>query len=206
MEVEFVIRVDDHLAFHRYYLERRPPAGSGRLVVLVLLFGLLGGLMWLNYNRGGWADITAPVVLTVVFIAFAVLAVFQRRLFVGQVLRAMRRQLDDEWSEKLLGWRRLSIDPDGITVVSELTTASTLWQAVEQIAVTDDYAFFFLTRRTGFVLPARAFPDDEGFQDFVKTARHYRRTADEAPRKDPPSRRRSQVEETGFTAGEPTGD
>jgi hypothetical protein len=205
VEVEYVLRVDDVLALHRYYLERKPSKGQ-RHWLLALVAILLTGLLWLYYSLAAGGDVMTTWVLTAFFVAMAFFALFQRKLMPAQVLRLMRKQLDEEWSKKLGGWRRLSISPESISFTGKLMTASALWEAVEQIAVTEDHAFFFTTRRTGFVLPARAFPDEEAFREFVKTARYYRRAAADNSTEDSPPRRRARVEETGFMAEEPTDD
>lgn len=202
MEVEYVLRIDDVLALQKYHLERQPIKGP-RQWLWALGCLLLTGLVWFYYSIASDLVIETPLMLSTLFLGVAAFSLFQRKLMPGQVLRAMRRQLQEEWSKKLGGWRRLSITPESITFTGKLITASALWEAVEQIAVTDDYAFFFTTRRTGFVLPARAFPDDEAFEEFVKTARQYRKAAAHSPDGDAPPRKRSPVEETGFTAEEP---
>jgi hypothetical protein len=42
---------------------------------------------------------------------------------------------------------------------------------------TKDYAFVFINTEMAFILPRRIFPDDRAFNDFVETARRYRRMA-----------------------------
>jgi hypothetical protein len=203
MEVEYTLRADDVLAFHEYCLERQPRRGQQQWVVPVGCL-LLTAMVWYNYSLPGANDITVPLAFTVFFLGVTVFSWVQRRRIPNKVLGQLRRQLDDEWNKKLLGWRRLSITPESITFTGKLTTTSALWEAVEQIAVTEDHAFFFTTKTAGFVVPVQAFPDEEEFRAFVKTARRYRKAANATSEEDPPSRRRPRVEETGFTADEPT--
>src|SRR5205814_1202468 len=147
-------------------------AGAGQRFGPLLFGGVLTGLTWFAYFNSGFSDLTAPVLISLVFLIVAVYTLIQGRLMAGRVvLRALRRQLQDEWSKKLYGWRRLSITPESITLTSKLTTNSALWRAVEQIAVTEDHAFFLFTKSYGFVLPVRAFADEEEFTEFVKTTR-----------------------------------
>jgi hypothetical protein len=42
---------------------------------------------------------------------------------------------------------------------------------------TKDYAFVFINTEMAFILPRRIFPDDRAFNEFVETARRYRRMA-----------------------------
>jgi hypothetical protein len=206
MNVEFVLRADDLLALHRYLLERRPRAGQGLWAWLIVGVLLLGLWVWLGHDHPMWTDTTLPLILAAGFLGLAAFAVFQRQTMPARVLGQLRKQLDDEWNRKLLGWRRLSINPESITFTSELTTFSVRWPAVERIVTTEDHAIFLVTRQTGLVLPVRAFRDEEAFRDFVKTARAYRKAAHAPWKEDSSPRRRSPVEETGFTSGEPADD
>jgi hypothetical protein len=201
MEIEYVLRPDDALALHKYCMERLPGPGAPQWP-LALAGVLLAGVAWFYYLPTG--DILTPLVFSAIFLGVGFIVLFQPKRIRAQVLRQMRRQLQDE--PKLVGWRRLSISAESITFTGELMTVTARWQMVEQIVVTEDHAFFFTTKRTGLVLPIRAFADEEEFRDFVKAARRYRRAADEDPKSDSPGRRRSRVEETGFTAEEPTDD
>jgi hypothetical protein len=147
-----------------------------------------------------------PILVSVFIGAVVIVAVFQRSFIRSRMSRLLRRQLDDEWNRKLLGWRSVSITPETITLTSKLTTYAVRWEAVEQVVTTDEHAFFLITRQSGIVLPVRAFAEDEEFDEFVKAARQYRREADDGSKEDSSARRRSRVEETGFTAEEPAED
>jgi hypothetical protein len=203
MEVQFVIRVDDILALHGNYLRRRPRAGGQQwLVALACL--LLMVMVWYNYvDNGAVGDAVAPFALSVVCVALAGHMLLARQLVAVNVLRQLRRQLEeDEWNEKLLGWRRLNITPESITFSGKSTTASAQWEAIEQIVVTEHHVFFFLTRSSGFILPVRAFSEEYECRDFVRTARGYRRAAADGPRKQRPPRLPSRTDEAGFTTEE----
>jgi hypothetical protein len=204
MDVEFVLRVDDVLALHRYCLERQPRTSRPQWVLLGGCL-LLTGLVWFNYIRTDATDFTLPLVLSACFLGLSIFALMPRKMMVDKVLGQLRRQLDDEWNRKLVGRRRLSVTPEAITFTSEVTTFSVRWPAVEQIVITEDHAFFLVTRSTGLILPIRAFEDEEAFREFVKTARGYRKSANAVSEEGSPSRRRSRAEETGFTAEEPAG-
>jgi hypothetical protein len=206
MDVEFVLRADDLLALHRYLLQRRPRAGNGLWAWVVAGVLLLALWLWLGHDHPIWTDTTLPLIMAVGFLALVAFAVFQRQTMPAKVLTQLRKQLDDEWNRKLLGWRRLSLTAESITFISELTTFSVRWPAVEQIVTTEDHAIFLVTRQTGLILPVRAFRDEEAFREFVKAARRYRKEANAATEDDSPPRRRSRVEETGFTADEPADD
>jgi hypothetical protein len=206
MDVEFVLRADDILALHKYLLERRPRAGHGQWVWLVVGEVFLVLCILFDFSNSDWTGTTFPLIIAVVFLGLIAFVVFQRQAMPARVLGQLRKQLDDEWNRKLLGWRRLSLTPEAITFTGELTTFSVRWPAVEQIVTTEDHAIFLVTRQTGLVLPVRAFPDEEAFREFVKAARRYRKAANAGPEEESPPRRRSRVEETGITAEEPADD
>jgi hypothetical protein len=207
MEVEFALRPNDVLALHQFCLDRRPRAGQSPLQLVWLAIALLGvAAVWVLVSRADRPDFTMPILVSVVIGAVVIVTVFQRSFIRSRMTRLLRRQLDDEWNRKLLGWRSVSITPETITLKSKLTTYAVRWQAVEQIVTTEEHAFFLITRQSGIVIPVRAFAEDEEFDEFLKAARQYRREADDGSKDDSSGRRRTRVEETGFTAEEPAED
>ncbi len=207
MEVEFVLRPNDVLALHQYCLDRRPhrtPHLSQGLGPLLAVLGV--ALVWFLVSRADSPDFTMPVVVSVFIGAVVIVTVFQRSFIRSRMTRLLRRQLDDEWNRKLLGWRRLTITPQTITLTSKLTTYAVRWQAVEQIVTTEAHALFLITRQSGIVLPVRAFAEDAEFDGFVRAARRYRREAGDGSEEASSGRQQSRTEETGFTAEEPAGD
>jgi hypothetical protein len=71
------------------------------------------------------------------------------------------------------------VTPDTITLNTAVSKSVTGWDGVERMAITPKHAFIYLSKRTAFVVPARAFQHTEEFQAFVDNLRRYHEAAAE---------------------------
>src|SRR5262249_38627027 len=67
--------------------------------------------------------------------------------------------------------RCLSLSPEGLHTVSEVTDSLTKWPAIEKIAVTDEHLFLYISLTQAIIVPKRAFDAEWRFTDFVEHAR-----------------------------------
>jgi hypothetical protein len=67
----------------------------------------------------------------------------------------------------------LTIAPDWFRVVSPVSECAHRWIDIEKLAVADRHVFFFVEARKAYVLPRRAFPDDESWFKFLERTRSY---------------------------------
>jgi hypothetical protein len=173
MEVEYVLKPEDVLAFARYHQAHLPKAWRtspliGVVVGLVLAGGAVLlqvlGLMPLLYSLG---------CLLVVSLFFALAA---RPLLQW----SLKRKLNRGAYARQMGWRRLSISPEGLVDVTKHSRNEVKWAGVEKIALSGDYAFFYVTDVSAHILPRRPFASEEEFKQFVMEARRFRRAARES--------------------------
>jgi hypothetical protein len=87
---------------------------------------------------------------------------------------AMRKRLRaGRNAEKVLGWRRVVIDAQGVHITSKVSSTTCLWDGIDEVATTNAHVFFYIMTNSAFVVPRRAFPSDQAFDDFVDAARRY---------------------------------
>jgi hypothetical protein len=93
-----------------------------------------------------------------------------------------------------VGWQRVApiaqkgnwkigVAPDGFYFATADAQGFTKWSGIVRIDETRTHAFFFQTKYTAYILPARAFPSDVEFRTFVGLARNYK---DSPPAEPPP--------------------
>jgi YcxB-like protein len=200
MEVEFVLRPDDVMAFHDY-LWAHPPkqartlAASGLSWGLVLISGLLSlcSAYWLLQGDYSFITVYPPVL----FLMALLLRLSWRSRSRWIVRRNLARKVDK--NAKLLGWQRLALTPEALAASSEHSTTTLAWAAIEKIVITEKHALIFDSPTTAYVVPRRAFADEDEFREFVATARDYR---DAPPEKSKPSRKPNSDADTGITRDE----
>ena len=160
LEVEYDLNVDDAVAWVRYYRAHVQRGGSILfLILLCVLIVVLGASAASAFLQGGdfafvywW--------LPVLIVPGAML--LARRLFSGMLLRT---RLSGSAGHRLRQLRRLRIGPEGLTVTTADTFADYYWSAIERLAETSDYAFFYTGQNMAQVLPRRVFDTDEGFHE-----------------------------------------
>jgi hypothetical protein len=207
MEVEYVQTLEDHIAFNNYYQASQPWWRRSRvllipcLLVLLLTGFLLAQILW-PVNREqppghrapppeltGW-DLVLMLSLYVLPVAFwmAFLVWGKRYLINLQIKRLVRHP---ENKKRMLGWRRCTIGPEGVTLRDEDSSTTLAWAAVLRIAHAKEHIFFYTAAQQSIVVPRRPFTDEQAFQDFVVTARRYHDAAQETIPQKGASRRKA---------------
>ena len=176
MEVEYDLTPEDLTALQRYHRHNaahrpQPQWGLANLFGLAV-FGVSVLTTMLFYMLAG-NNMAEGAFLVIPYVAFgAALAVLgmmvYRRLTTSQLPRQVLRQGRN--SEKFFGWRRVSIDAEGIRNTSDFAASTYLWRGIDKIGATLDHAFFYINTATAVVVPCRAFADDRAFKEFVDAA------------------------------------
>jgi hypothetical protein len=198
MVVEYVLTVEDYVACFRYH-----HASQSRLRLnwswlwLLLLMVVLGVYLvsslrtpqpepppQVNEGQSGLGFVgylfLAVLILVVVFLVWG-------RPFLNARL-AKRFVTHPDNQKRLLGWRRTSIGPEGLSMRGEDVHLTLAWTAIQRMAVTKEYAFLYMTAQHAIVIPRRPFASDGEFRKFVTTAREYRDMARNAPHGGEPPR------------------
>jgi hypothetical protein len=95
-----------------------------------------------------------------------------RKVFRNSVVR------NNAWGmNKLTGKHNLSITPDNVTCINNLIESTNPWSDVEWIKSTDKYLFIKVHGLGPYIVPKRAFTNEEEFKLFIDTARTYYESA-----------------------------
>jgi hypothetical protein len=158
MEIEYVLRPDDVLAFHEYAWDhptKQMKAAAKGFTILLLFLGLMALLAVPNFMRG---DLSATNFFPVTLFAAALLYRLRWR---SQKLRLVRRDLEEgaDQNSRELGWRRVVLTPEAITTTTERESCTRYWSAVEKIIITGEWALIFTSPTSANIVPGRAFAD-----------------------------------------------
>jgi hypothetical protein len=181
MEIEFVLLPEDILALHEYLWDHPEQFGrkrAGSLWIFLVAFGLLTAIsIAVLATSGEWNAMT--IFAPTVFVLLLCLQFFGRRLLRRQVRRNLERKADAN-TKALLGWRRITLAPEGIRTASESSNTTAFWPSIEKIVIGGEQAFIFNSARAAHVIPRRAFADEAAFREFVAAARRYRDAAQDS--------------------------
>ncbi len=149
--------------------------GTWRLYIVSSLFPLAACYMaFLAWDAYGLADWTSVVM----FVVFAIAMLFMGLFFARPLLRlSLMIGAAVNFDHKLNTNLTMLVTPDTITLNTSISKSMTGWDGVERMAITPKHAFIYLSKRTAFVVPARAFQRVEEFQSFVDKLRSYHEAA-----------------------------
>lgn len=182
MEVEYELSAEDLTALRRHMQKRGPNRQQYWLFtaygIILLLFAVISafvrylvplplgvylGLLLLGIGVGSWMTLIGLALYTQL-----------------RAPNAFRKALQQRsYAEKVLGWRRFSIDAQGICNKSEISCVIFLWKGIDKIVTTSEHTFIYVTKSAAFAIPRRAFADDRAFDAFVEAAKQFHSAANE---------------------------
>ena len=179
MEVEFRLTPDD-LAALRCFHQKHPPFPRQRRTdwTAIVSWGIAGFCIAVLYFLHDIAHDpmldnllgTFPGVAVGALLALVFLQIVTKLASRNATRKALEQGRN---AEKVLGWRRISIDHRAIRVETEYSALTYLWWGVDAITASPDHAFIYFTTTNAFILPREAFRTDRAFEDFVEAARRY---------------------------------
>jgi hypothetical protein len=205
MEVEFDLTAEDFIAFNLYHQERLPWGRRHPQWPWWVILGVFGVVLGFTTVVAGTDNERGLLATVGVLGGTAVWAGYSLFMWRERIANQVRRELRRSESGLQEGWFRLKIKPEGITVTDEDGRTTLRWQRVERIAVTDDYAFFYVGEKTASILPRRAFATAEEFKNFVETARQYRKADRKGEAAPPPDQQGRPAEPDTRITTEPPG-
>ena len=180
MTVEYELTGEDLRAFNLYHQAHSPTARRQ-----YLFSWFFPAAVWLLVCTGIWylADQKRGVPLQTfldllpLFCGVPVYLIY----FPWAHRRNLRKIIDGMIHEgknrRLFCRHRVSISPEVVAESGDFGESSTRWPAVERVVANREYAFLYLNALAAIVVPRRAFPTEQAFEEFVKTATGYREKA-----------------------------
>ena len=172
LEVTYELTIEDALAFLDDAGARSPAIRRQTTIEIVL--GLIAGLG--GAALGLWVTGYWPPDDPVSLVAVALWVVVMVALLPGWLRRQRRRRLRrilKEGTQAASGPEVLRIAPDTIVGANDLGASKVDWKAITEVHQTDTYLFLHLSSLTAIIIPARAFPDRETFDQFAQAARDF---------------------------------
>jgi hypothetical protein len=185
MEISYVLTEADVAAFVRYH-GSQTASGRWRLWIRLLCvcgFGCMFFLLLIFHKPSPATSQPEPTkqqdshigtilggIVFLILVGVIVARVFWPRVRLSKADRA-----------SLLGRQRLTLASDGVRVETDFGSNRMSWRGILRIRATRTHAFIFSSSATAFVVPRRAFADDERFEEFIETARRFWREAGASP-------------------------
>ena len=180
MEVEFEMTAEDMIALRRHMQKRGPNRQQYSLITAFCIIFLLVTVLYGVVKYLGPRPLGVYLAMLVLgigvgaWMTLIVLALYAQL----KAPHAFRKALQQSnYAEKVLGWRRFSIDSQGVCNKSEIFCSIYLWKGIDKIVKTSEHIFIYVTRSAAFAVPRRAFADDKTFHAFADAATRYHAAA-----------------------------
>jgi hypothetical protein len=167
---EFVHAPSDLVALHTLFLTRGPARLLGPISCAVL-FGLTFGVAAGMTRWPGGALWPVPLAIALGSGLGFALSRLVRAPCTWLVARLSARLA--LWAAKrdgLLVAQQLTLEPAGLRAASSKGETFVRWSGVREIVCHQDVLFFFVSRRTAFMIPRRAFQTDAEFERYRSAA------------------------------------
>lgn len=184
---EDLVALRDYLVTHTSDGHTKPKTRASIWVFIAFMGGLFAPLSY--WKRPPESYLELAILLAGPLAAVAAMVILLRLKPFGALLRLLiwlplaKARLRNP--ENAIQCLRIQIGPDSITVSGEgasekiqaIWTNTHRWEDIKRIAVKGRYAYFIADSNRTYVVPERAFRDEESFRGFVDKARGFYKAA-----------------------------
>jgi len=177
LTAKYELNIDDVLAFYLYkYKQRRTGCSSffARYVdiacaVIALCIGLT---VWIFENQ------LRPIAAFLIICAILLfLYHIISPLFLNKLLRLGVKKDYSPNKNRLIGKHKFSATPTKMIDISNVGETESSWAAIEYVVTTSQYLFLHVRASGPYIVPKKAFPDDQAFRRFAETVTAYHQAA-----------------------------
>ena len=176
MDVEYDITLDDALALGYYHNARSRRARRILILFRTLVIFLFAAVMAVALLSPQDAEVSTGdrfvALLPLLIVGVGVVSFFpsiQRWAVKWGVSNAYRQRQRSGLSSSFA----LSVTPEGLVHRQGETEHMTRWEHVGKFVVQEEHAFCYMDAATALIVPARAFPDEAAWQQFIETTRRH---------------------------------
>ena len=169
MRVDFTLRMDDVVALFEYHAAHHTEVRMQRLngaIRVPRAIAMLGFGMAIS----GVPILAIPSKLLPVMPVLMIHALYHGWYWRHAPRRMAEKTHGIRALDGKLGKHQITLEPEAITSYGDLGVLVRRWDAVEEIVVTDEHAFFYVLEAGAIILPKRAFGDPDAFGEFVESA------------------------------------
>lgn len=166
--LNYHITTDDIIHFNLYHFRHSPAAQKQQRIIRIIVsigVAILGLVMFYLIDGGknpGFISYLSAFVSGV-----AVFFIWPRIVQRG-IREQTAKMLAEGKNKGIVGEQTLTLTPDYMMCVSEAGESTIKWSSVERVVTTDEYTFIYISSVNAFIVPRRAFPNNDEHQSFVQ--------------------------------------
>ena len=176
MTAEFELTKEDLTAFNLYHHVHSPTARQHYLrswLFPAFVWLLICTAIWYLADQKRGNPLQTFLDLLPLFSGVPVYLAYFPWAYRRKLKKIVDGMVGEGRNRDLFSQHRVTVSPESITNVGKFGQSSTSWPAVERVALHADYAFIYTSALAAIVVPRRAFPTSEAFEQFAKAASGY---------------------------------
>jgi hypothetical protein len=166
MKINYELTKDDYIQYNIFHLSYSKTAKNAMLLqrfLVPIMFMLLSFL----FSRV--SEIPLWLWLVCFSIASIVWVIAYPKYIRSIIRKRASKMLNEGRNTGMLGKQSIELTEDGIVKTNESSESKSKWNIVENIVETKDYIFIYISAVMAYVIPTRAFSDNEEKGNFVNT-------------------------------------
>ena len=172
MEIEFKLSEEDYINFNVDHTKKSPTMRKN-----VTFIRILGPVVFLiaPFVIISFSEIPLWYWITLFGIASILWLIYYPRHFDWDMRRKMKKMLQEGNNENLFKEIKIILTKEGIIQKNKTGESFTKWDDVDSVDETDDYIYIYNSSISAFIIPKRAFKDENARKEFfAEILEHYR--------------------------------
>ena len=150
MLIKYDVTIEDLVAFNRYHCAHSPTVKKSKRTFVIYLPALL---VFIAAFVSPTEEVSRSVLVAITVVIAGALSIFFNYSLTSALDRQARRLYKEGESKGLLGQHEVEIDNNGFVERTEVNETRQLWQGVEKIVETNEYAFIYISSMLAHVIP-----------------------------------------------------
>ncbi|MGC7873266.1 YcxB family protein [Desulfosporosinus sp. SYSU MS00001] len=162
---DFELNSKDYIDFNLYNLNNSTTIKKSLIAVRVLLSVIIL-IMTLALVKQG--NVIGYIYFAVIW---SLIMFFFPKGFRSRMKRRIGKILNEGKNAYFLGPWSIKLLEDGIVTTNSYSESKTRWDGIEKIIEGEEHIFIYVGVASAFIIPKRAFPDNNGIEEFLTTLR-----------------------------------
>lgn len=168
MRIDYDLTREDYLAYSIHHMEHSKSIKRSLFIQRYLLSLIFFVFPFIMANA---TEVPLAFWLAAYTIIYILWVIYYPRYFVRSTKKRITKMINEGKNENLFGAYSIALTEDGVEQTSKTGESSVTWGGIERIDETKDHIFIYLSSVSAYVIPIRAFDNEEQKKEFMRILR-----------------------------------
>jgi hypothetical protein len=171
MTIEFIVAVDDYIAFNLFHFKNSPTFQRQLLLNRLVFTFIIATICFLPYFF--WSEKLSFIAFLLSAVGGIVSFLVYPRIHEKNLREQLPKLLNEGKNEGVLGKQKIIITPEALINETPAGEQKVFWNSADKIAETNDYIFLYVGSMSAAIIPLSAFPSMEQKNAFLELVKQY---------------------------------